>query len=294
MRIRPVTAVATGALMGLSALVLLPADAQAASHGHPPVVVGHRGAAAYAPENTLASIDTAHRLGITWVENDVQRTKDGHLVVLHDTSLARTTNVKKLFPSRSPWNVGAFTLREIEKLDAGSWFGAKFKGVRVPTLRKYLHEVDHNGQRLLMELKNPELYPGVERQALRELRRDGWLDRRHIKHRLIIQSFNADSLKKVHRLNPTLTTGFLGSPPAADLPKYAKFCDQINPPHTAVTRRYVNAVHALRGPHHYRLDLFAWTVDDGPSTVKYADLGVDGIISNKPDVVRDALNDGDD
>ncbi|MEU7639954.1 MULTISPECIES: glycerophosphodiester phosphodiesterase [unclassified Streptomyces] len=290
MRIRPVAALA-GALLGLSALVLPASGAQAAAHGHGPVVVGHRGAAAYAPENTLASVDAAHRLGISWVENDVQRTKDGELVVLHDTSLARTTNVKKVFPNRSPWNVGDFTLREIEKLDAGSWFGAKFKGVRVPTLEDYLDKVEHNGQRLLMELKNPELYPGIERQALRELRRDGWLDSGHLKRRLIVQSFNADAIKKVHRLNPAVTTGFLGNPPVADLPKYAAYCDQINPPHTAVTHAYVKAVHALRGPHHRPLELYTWTVDDAKAAVGSAGLGVDGVISNKPDVVRRALAD---
>ncbi|MFF2806896.1 glycerophosphodiester phosphodiesterase [Streptomyces sp. NPDC058000] len=290
MRIRPVAALA-GALLGLSALVLPASGAQAAAHGRAPVVVGHRGAAAYAPENTLASVDAAHRLGIPWVENDVQRTKDGELVVLHDTSLARTTNVKKVFPDRSPWNVGDLTLREIEKLDAGSWFGAKFKGERVPTLEDYLDEVEHNGQRLLMELKNPELYPGIERQALRELRHDGWLDSEHLKRRLIVQSFNADAIKKVHRLNPAVKTGFLGNPPVADLPKYAAYCDQINPPHTAVTQAYVNAVHALRGPHHRRLELYTWTVDDAKAAVGSAGLGVDGVISNKPDVVRKALAD---
>ncbi|PNE41811.1 MULTISPECIES: glycerophosphodiester phosphodiesterase [Streptomyces] len=289
MRIRPVVAVA-GALMGLSAFALPATGAQAAAHGHPPVVVGHRGAAAYAPENTLASVDTASRLGIAWVENDVQRTKDGELVVLHDTSLARTTNVKKVFPDRSSWNVGDFTLREIEKLDAGSWFGAKFKGERVPTLEDYLEEVEDNGQNLLMELKNPELYPGIERQALRELRHDGWLDQEHLKRRLIVQSFNADAIKKVHRLNPAIKTGFLGSPSVADLPKYAAYCDQINPPHTAVTRKYVKAVHALQGPHHRRLELYTWTVDDAKAAVSTADLGVEGLISNKPDVVRKALS----
>ncbi|WP_275465155.1 glycerophosphodiester phosphodiesterase [Streptomyces noursei] len=291
MRIRPVAALA-GALMGLSALALPAGGAQAAAHGRPPVVVGHRGAAAYAPENTLASVDAARRLGITWVENDVQRTKDGELVVLHDTSLARTTNVKKVFPDRSPWNVGDFTLREIEKLDAGSWYNAKFKGERVPTLEDYLDEVEHNGQRLLMELKNPELYPGIERQALRELHHDGWLNGAHVKSRLIVQSFNADAIKKVHRLEPAIKTGFLGNPSVTDLPKYAAYCDQINPPHTAVTRAYVDAVHALRGPHHRRLELYTWTVDDAKAAVSSAGLGVDGVISNKPDVVREALADG--
>lgn len=293
MRIRPVATVAAGALLGLSALVLSPA-AQAAPHGHPPVTVAHRGAASYAPENTLASIDAAARLGFEWVENDVQRTKDGELVILHDSSLARTTNVEQVFPDRSPWNVSDFTLREIEKLDAGSWFGAKFKGERVPTLEDYMDEVEHNDQSLLMELKSPELYPGIERETLRELRGAGWLNSAHLKDRLVIQSFNADAIKTVHRLQPEIRTGFLGNPSVADLPKFAKYCDQINPVHTAVTRDYVAAVHGLKGPHRRPLDLYTWTVDDPATAVKVAGLGVDGIISNKPDVVRAAVGGEDD
>ncbi|MGW7573680.1 glycerophosphodiester phosphodiesterase [Streptomyces sp. NPDC054765] len=289
MRIRPVATVVAGALMGLSALVLSTTVAQAAPAGHPPVTVAHRGASSYAPENTLASIDAADRLGFEWVENDVQRTKDGELVILHDNSLARTTNVKKVFPDRSPWNVSDFTLHEIEKLDAGSWFGPKFRGERVPTLEDYMDEVEHNDQSLLMELKSPELYPGIERQTLTELRHAGWLDKGHLKQRLIIQSFNADAIKTVHRLRPDIKTGFLGNPSVADLPKFAKYCDQINPVHTAVTPGYVAAVHGLKGPHRRPLDLYTWTVDDAATAVKVAGLGVDGIITNKPNVVRDAL-----
>ncbi|MFD0168886.1 glycerophosphodiester phosphodiesterase [Streptomyces decoyicus] len=294
MRIRPVATVVAGALMGLSALVLSTTVAQAAPDRHTPVTVAHRGASSYAPENTLASIDAAERLGFEWVENDVQRTKDGELVILHDNSLARTTDVEQVFPGRSPWNVSDFTLNEIEKLDAGSWFGPKFRGERVPTLEDYMDEVENNDQSLLMELKSPELYPGIELQTLTELRRAGWLDKKHVKRRLIIQSFNADAIKTVHTLRPDIKTGFLGNPSVADLPKFAKYCDQINPVHTAVTPEYVAAVHGLKGPHRRTLDLYTWTVDDPAIAVKVAGLGVDGIITNKPDVVRDALEDSDD
>ncbi|GAU68373.1 glycerophosphoryl diester phosphodiesterase [Streptomyces sp. NBRC 110611] len=289
MRIRPVATAVAGALMGLSALVLSPSAAQAGPLGHTPETVAHRGASSYAPENTLAAVHQAARLGIEWVENDVQRTKDGELVILHDNSLARTTDAEEVFPDRAPWNVEDFTLREIEKLDAGSWFGPEFEGERVPTLEDYMDEVERHDQSLLMELKAPELYPGIEVQVLRELRRSGWLDRHHLKRRLIVQSFNADSIKTVHTLQPKIKTGFLGNPSVADLPKYAKYCDQINPVHTAVTREYIAAVHGLRGPHRRALELYTWTIDDPATAVKAARLGVDGIITNKPDVVRDAL-----
>ncbi|MFI9025879.1 glycerophosphodiester phosphodiesterase [Streptomyces sp. NPDC053560] len=288
MHIRPVAAV-TGALVGLTAFSLPAAAAQAADHHDRPVTVAHRGASAYAPENTIAAVDAAHRMGIDWVENDVQRTKDGKLVVMHDTTLNRTTNVEELYPNRSPWKVADFTLGEIRKLDAGSWFDAKFKGQRVPTLERYMDAVTRNHQKLLLELKSPELYPGIEAQTIRELRREGWTDRQHVKRRLIIQSFNGDSVKKVHELRPDIKTGFLGTPAVADLPKYAQFADQINPSHTTLSMAYVAAVHAFEGPHGRPLEVYTWTVNDAATAKKVAGWGVDGIITNKPDVVRDAV-----
>ncbi|MEC4019462.1 glycerophosphodiester phosphodiesterase [Streptomyces sp. H27-D2] len=291
MHIHPAAAV-TGALLGLSALVLSATAAQAApARDQPgnPVTVSHRGASAYAPENTLASIDKAAALRIAWVENDVQRTQDGKLVIMHDTTLNRTTNVETLFPSRAPWKISDFTLAEIQKLDAGSWFNRKFAGERVPTLGRYLNRVEHNHQKLLMEVKAPELYPDIERQTLNELDNAGWLDREHLKSRLILQSFSADSLKNIHRQEADVKTGFLGMPAVADLPAYARFADQINPSHKTVTTAYIAAVHRLKGPHARPLELFTWTVDDGPTAVALARMGADGIITNAPDVVRNAL-----
>ncbi|WP_234018939.1 MULTISPECIES: glycerophosphodiester phosphodiesterase family protein [unclassified Streptomyces] len=275
-------------------MVALPTAAQAATEhaGHgDPVIVAHRGASAYTPENTLEAVDKADDLGFDWVENDVQRTKDGALVILHDTTLTRTTNVEELFPDRAPWNVRDFTAAEIAKLDAGSWKGAEFTGARIPTLHQYLERVEHNHQKLLMEIKSPELYPGIEDQILRQLGRDGWLKRGHIKHRLVIQSFSADSVRTVHERRPDITTGFLGTPAVADLPAYATFSDQINPSHTTIDAGYVDAVHALKGPHGKPLEVYTWTVNDAASTRRAAGLGVDGIITNAPDVVREALDD---
>ncbi|MBB5933593.1 glycerophosphodiester phosphodiesterase [Streptomyces zagrosensis] len=288
MHIRPVAA-ATGVLLGMSALFLPATSAQAADPSPAPVTVAHRGASAYAPENTLAAIDAAAELDIDWVENDVQRTKDGKLVIVHDTTLNRTTDVEQVFPHRAPWNVADFTLKEIKRLDAGSWFGPKFAGERVPTLEQYMNQVSSNRQSLLMEIKAPELYPGIERQTLDVLRRQGWLDGHHVKRRLIIQSFSADSVKITHELRPEVKTGFLGTPAVADLPKYAKFSDQINPSYKTVNADYVAAIQAVRGAHGRPLEVYTWTVNDAPNAVKVADMGVDGIITNTPDVVRDAV-----
>src|SRR5690606_5826774 len=111
------------------------------------------------------------------------------------------------------------------------------------------------------------------------LRDHGWLTPRALRGRLILQSFSEDSVRTVHELNPRVRTGFLGTPPVAELPRYTRFTDQINPRHTTVTAGYVAAVQALRGPHGRRLEVFVWTVDDGPTAAALARLGVDGIIT---------------
>ncbi|MEU1467829.1 glycerophosphodiester phosphodiesterase family protein [Streptomyces sp. NPDC005761] len=253
-----------------------------------PVVIAHRGASAYAPENTLAAVDRADDLGIDWVENDVQLTRDGVLVVIHDTGLKRTTDAEEVFPGRAPWAVKDFTASEIARLDAGSWFGPQYAGARVPTLQQYLHRIGRNGQNLLLEIKSPETYPGIERATLRVLRQEGWLDREHVRGRLVIQSFGADSVRTVHEQRPDVITGFLGTPAVADLPSYAEFTDQINPAYTSVSGEYVAAVHALKGPHDKRLRVSTWTVNDAEHALRVAGYGVDGIITNTPDVVREA------
>ena len=107
-------------------------------------LVAHRGASAYAPEHTLAAYKLALEMGADFVEQDLAVTKDGILICLHDASLERTTNVEEVFPDRAvtislegktrkAWVANDFTLAEIKRLDAGSWFDRKFTGERVPT-----------------------------------------------------------------------------------------------------------------------------------------------------------------
>jgi glycerophosphoryl diester phosphodiesterase len=294
MHVRPATAAA--AVIGAGALLLSGTAAHAAGPAVPqqgppraPLLVAHRGASAQAPENTLDAVDAADRMDVDWVENDVQRTRDGELVVIHDDSLARTTDAEQRFPGRSPWKVGDFTAAEIATLDAGSWFGPAFAGARVPTLAGYLERVERNGQRLLLEIKRPELYPGIEGDVVRVLGEAGWLDRAHTGRRLVVQSFRAESLKALSGRRPDIVTGFLGTPAVAELPSYASFTDQINPAHGTITAEWVAEVKRYKGPHGRRLRVSTWTVNDAAAAVRVAGYGVDGIITDKPDVVRSAL-----
>jgi glycerophosphoryl diester phosphodiesterase len=132
--------------------------------------VAHRGASAYAPEHTLAAYRLAIEMGADYVEQDLAVTKDGVLICLHDASLERTTNVEDLFPDRAvsislegrtrkSWVANDFTLAEIKRLDAGSWFDAKFKGEKVPTFDEAVALVKGKAG-LFPELKTPEIYEG--------------------------------------------------------------------------------------------------------------------------------------
>jgi glycerophosphoryl diester phosphodiesterase len=131
-------------------------------------VIGHRGAASYAPENTLAAFELALQQGADAVEQDLQVTRDGVLVCLHDPTLERTTNVRDVYPERGRdgvegigatrhWFVHDFTLEEVERLDAGEWFAAEFAGSRVPTFQSVLDWVGDRAT-LLAELKDPDVY----------------------------------------------------------------------------------------------------------------------------------------
>ncbi|MFE3449684.1 glycerophosphodiester phosphodiesterase [Nonomuraea sp. NPDC059194] len=254
-------------------LCTLPAPIAVAAPATTVARVAHRGASAYAPENTLAAFELAEDLNADLFELDVQETRDHELVLMHDTTLARTTDVESVFPGRAPWRVGDFTLAEIRRLDAGSWFDGGFRGERVPTLGEALREMNGSGLGLLLEVKEPHLYPGIEGRVADELRRTDWWSR------LVVQSFDWGSMRAFHRLMPEVQVGLLGTPPTRDLARLAAFADQINPPYQDLSAAYVRRVHG-RG-----MEVFAWTVDDPDDMRRMISYGVDGIITNKPDVL---------
>jgi glycerophosphoryl diester phosphodiesterase len=248
--------------------------------------VAHRGASAYAPENTLAALETAAAQGASMVEIDVQRTADGELVLMHDTDLVRTTDAEQVFPGRDSYAVADFTLAEVDRLDAGSWFSGSFAGEPVPTLAETLDLVRDLDVGLLLEVKAPQLYPGIERQIVSELRRDPWWlrpARPGRAHRLVIQSFDRESMHRSHRLLPWIPHGLLGRVDEAEIARYARWADQINPSFTTVDADYVRAVHEAG------MEVYVYTVNNAADMRAQIAKGVDGIITNYPDVLLDVI-----
>jgi glycerophosphoryl diester phosphodiesterase len=167
-------------------------------------LVAHRGASAYAPEHTLEAYRLALAQGADYVEQDLQITKDSVLVCLHDLTLERTTNVEEVFPDRfklengaKHWNVSDFTLAEIKRLDAGSWFDAKFAGAKVPTWQEAIDLVRGKAG-LYPETKGPDVYGSrgldMEKLVLAQLKKNNLPDK---KTPVLIQSFSPDSLRKM-------------------------------------------------------------------------------------------------
>jgi glycerophosphoryl diester phosphodiesterase len=175
-----------------------------------PINIAHRGASAYAPEHTLAAYRLALEMGADFVEPDLQITKDGVLICMHDPMLERTTNAKELFPNRSReykgkphWFASDFTLEEIKQLDAGKWFDAKFAGEKVPTLQEMIDTVRGKAG-IIPETKLPEMYAKVGldmEKLLIEFLRKNQLDKRgaEAKTPVVIQSFSKASLVKLRK-----------------------------------------------------------------------------------------------
>lgn len=286
-RIGVVTTVAACVLVGSAGAAAAspeaPAQQQPEGQKRSAVVdVAHRGASGYAPENTLAAIDEARARGAGTAEVDVQRSKDGELVLFHDLTMERTTDVEKVYPGRDTYRIGDFTLKQLKRLDAGSWFDASYKGERIPTLDEGLRRLKHEELNLLLEHKAPERYPGIEKQTADLLeKRPWWLAENPAgdPNRLAIQSFDHAAVKRSHDLLPDVPHGLLGKVAEGDLDGVAKWADQVNPDHKEIDAGYVDAVHE-RG-----MEIYVYTVNEPADMRTAIGKGVDGIITDVPDVL---------
>ncbi len=245
-------------------------------------VIAHRGASAYAPENTLASFKAAGRMGADLIELDIRQTKDHQLVVVHDPTLARTTDVEERFPKLKPWRVRDLTLAQIKGLDAGSWFGPGFEDERVPTLTEALRTIKATGAGALVELKSPEQYPGLTDRFVSRVKADPyWAGSAH----LTVQSYSWRSVKAVGKALPRIRSAVLGQPDETELFGLLGYADVVHPAKRFATPEYIRSVHQRW------LGLYVHVVDDPETMLRMIGAGVDGITTDRPDVLRELLRD---
>ncbi len=279
----------------------------------PGLLVAHRGASGYAPEHTIYAYQLALEQGADFIEPDLQITRDGILIALHDLTLERTTNAAEVFPDRfreepfrgetvRRWYANDFTLEEIRELDAGSWFDESFEGARVPTFSEVI-ELARGQAGIFPETKAPEVYGDrgfdMERLVLAELEQHGL----HQKNAdpatpVIIQSFSAESLRILrHELGTDLALTFLISGSEAEawlategLAEVRDFASGIGPTKSLLLEH----PGAVDRAHDAGLTVIPWTFRAGSSgnftTVEEEmahflfDLGVDGLFTNNPDL----------
>ena len=240
------------------------------------LVIAHRGASAYAPHDTVAAAREAVARGADAVEVDIRQTRDGRLVALLRASLAPTTDVEDVFPDRRPWRVETFTLEEVRRLDAGSWFGPRFAGERVPTLAEVLAALEGSDVELIVEVKTPRRYPGARNRLLREIRRAPERFRE-------VESFDLAFLRRLREASPAVRLGAAKGVAPEQMPAAASYLDAVNPPLGDVDTAYVDRAHALG------LEVKVWSLNTPASVRRAVGLGVDGIYSHRPDMVRKVL-----
>lgn len=239
-----------------------------------PLVLGHRGASYDAPENTIAAFTLARQQGADGVELDTMLTHDGVPIVIHDFTLDKTTNGSGL--------VKEHDLHAIKVLDAGSHYDFQFRDERVPTLDEAFEAL---GRELIINVELKTLSwrsDGLELAVLNVIRRH------NAANRVIVSSFNPFALRRFRALAPHIPIGYLYAPNEPFYLRYGWF--MLGCPHEA------------RHPHHSLVDapfmawakaakfrVHVWTVDDPQRIRQLRDLGVDAIITNRPNIALEAL-----
>jgi alkaline phosphatase D len=260
------------------------------------VVIAHRGASGYAPEHTFAAYKMAMEMGADYIEFDLQMTKDGALICLHDETLDRTTNVKDIFTKRESYYVSEFTIDEIKKLDAGAWFNKvypdkakdEYVGLKIPTIDEAIKFIEDNGSgkfNYYIETKSPDIYPGMEEKLLEKLRLY------NVNDKTIIQSFSSESLRKIRKMNNNIMLVQLNSSDDYTIPKLIEsldiiknYANGVGPDKILVDKNLINEAHK------HNLLVHPWTVNEKMEMEKLLDLGVDGMFTNYPDVLISIFN----
>lgn len=231
-------------------------------------VIAHRGASAYAPENTLAAFREAIRIGTRSCEFDVQQTHDNTLVVLHDSDLRRVGNINA--------RVNQLSLRELQDIDVGKWFSKTFVGERVPTLWQVL-KLLRKLQTIHLEIKTDKIhYRGIEQRVVHKTHQAG------VWSRTIISSFNHRTLHRVRTLSVDARLGYLVGSTAIHraIREATKLrCESVHVSTRQVNLAWVNEVH------HAGMKINVYTVNTISEARKLNRLGVDGIFSNRPNLL---------
>lgn len=242
------------------------------------VVIAHRGASAYYPENTMAAFRGAVEMNAEMIELDVMMTKDGVPVAFHDAHLDDHTNSSGLLAD--------YTLEELQKLDAGSWFDSKFRGEPIPTLEEAIAFAAGNialNIEIKTEAVSDQLEGGVEEKSIELVKKYGMED--HV----LFSSFDYRAVAHLKELAPDMPVAILyeerqsaGMMPSELVSKYQ--ADAFNCSFRELNRKW------LGDTREHNIPVFVYTVDRKSRMKKLLRNGVAGIFTNKPDILWEVLD----
>ena len=231
-------------------------------------VWAHRGASGYAPENTLESFALAAEQGADAVELDIQLTRDGEIVVIHDETVERVSG-------KEGW-VKDFTLLELKELNVNLPHPEGYERVQIPTLREVYELLAPTGLSVNVELKTGIIwYQGIEEKALALAKEMGMEDR------VIYSSFNHSTLVRLKDLDPTLRTGLLYSDNWIGVAPYARDVAKVEALHPAIY--HLQDPEYVKTAHEYGLKTHVWTVNEEEHLQLAVRMGVEAVITNYPD-----------
>lgn len=233
------------------------------------MIIAHRGASAFAPENTIAAISKALSLGAGGIEIDVQMGKGGDLFLFHDWTTERIGGMNLLFSEMKT--------SDIRKIDAGSWFSEEYRGEKIPYLSEALNLIPKNrGMLVNIELKKTAADTrDVETMLVKMVRDMGMAED------TIISSFNYKSIAKIQSIDPGVKTALITYGSFPDPMRYFSIfrCYSIHPAFYYTDREFVETMHSNN------LRVYPWVVDEPEYARALTEIGCDGIITNRPGFV---------
>jgi glycerophosphoryl diester phosphodiesterase len=230
------------------------------------VIVAHRGAAGAAPENTLAAVRRAIQDGADWVEIDVQETRDGEVVVVHDSDFMKLAG--------DPIKIWEADLERIQQIDVGSWFDPAFSGERVPTLAQVVEEI-RGKSKLVIELKYYGHDEALEQRVVDVVEAAGMAED------VVVMSLKLPGIQKLKALRPEWNAGLLAATAVGDLSRLDVDFLAVNA--GMATPRFIRRAQQAGKP------VFVWTINDALSLSRWMSMGLDGVITDEPALAREVL-----
>lgn len=240
-----------------------------------PPVIAHRGASAYAPENTMVAFVKAAQLGIKWIEFDVMQAACGEPIIFHDELLDRTTNRQG--------DISQFTYAYLRSLDAGSWFDPRFSGEQIPSLKAVLHFLQTTNMCANVEIKS---LPGQEGPLVKQVLAQMQPLQMITKGNILFSSFSVDALRYLRQDAPHAALGLLLHEWEANWQNISEEldCVSLHINHEIMTEPAAHAIKKMNKK------ILCYTVNDPARALLLYSWGVDAVFSDVPDKILAVLN----